>query len=86
MKHIKKKKNEVGCRKMIDEELLISYLQKQKRKYQERMIALHRKVENFSTNNYFRKYIPTCTYCESCESVCEKHAIWIVNPEWEELQ
>ncbi|WP_427832004.1 hypothetical protein [Methanobrevibacter intestini] len=35
---------------------------------------------------YFRKYIPTCTYCESCESVCEKHAIWIVNPEWEELQ
>ena len=35
MKHIKKKKNEVGCRKMIDEELLISYLQKQKRKYQE---------------------------------------------------
>lgn len=36
----------------------------------------------------FRKYAPECTYCESCESVCEQEAIWIINlnPECEELQ
>ena len=30
----------------------------------------------------FRKHVPECTYCESCEAICEQHAIWIVNPEW----
>ena len=36
-------------------------------------------------HHYFRKYVQGCTYCESCEGICEQHAIWIVNPEWEEL-
>lgn len=36
--------------------------------------------------HHFRKYVPECTYCESCEDICEQHAIWIINPEWEELQ
>ena len=35
---------------------------------------------------YFRKYVPECTYCESCVDICEQKAIWIINPEWEELQ
>lgn len=35
---------------------------------------------------YFRKYVPECTYCESCEDICEQKAIRIINPEWEELQ
>lgn len=30
---------------------------------------------------FFRK----CTYCESCEDVCEQKAIRIINPEWVEL-
>lgn len=34
----------------------------------------------------FRKYAPECTYCESCEDICEQKAIRIINPEWEELQ
>lgn len=34
----------------------------------------------------FRKYFHDCTYCESCEGICEQKAIWIINPEWEELQ
>lgn len=34
----------------------------------------------------FRKYVPECTYCESCEGICEQKAIWIINPELEELQ
>ena len=33
---------------MIDEELLISHLQEQKRKYQEQMIILSRELENHS--------------------------------------
>lgn len=33
---------------MIDEELLISYLREQKRKYQEQMIILSRELENLS--------------------------------------
>ena len=36
-------------------------------------------------HHYFRKYVQECTYCESCEAICEQHAIWIVNPELEEL-
>ena len=36
-------------------------------------------------HHYFRKYVQECTYCESCEAICEQHAIWIVNPEWGEL-
>lgn len=35
---------------------------------------------------FFREYAHKCTYCESCEDICEQHAIWIINPEWEELQ
>lgn len=35
---------------------------------------------------FFREYVHKCTYCESCECVCEQDAIWIINPEWEELQ
>lgn len=38
------------------------------------------------THHYFRKCVPECTYCESCEDICEQKAIWIINPEWEELQ
>ena len=34
---------------------------------------------------YFRERSYTCTYCESCVGICEQHAIWIINPEWEEL-
>lgn len=34
----------------------------------------------------FRKYMPECTYCESCEDICGQSAIWIIDPEWEELQ
>ena len=37
-------------------------------------------------HHYFRKYASECTYCESCESVCEQEAIWIITLEWEELQ
>lgn len=40
-------------------------------------------------NKYiFQKYVHKCTYCESCEDVCEQKAIWIINlnPECEELQ
>lgn len=37
-------------------------------------------------HHYFRKYVPGCTYCESCVDICEQKAIWIINPEWEELQ
>lgn len=37
-------------------------------------------------HHYFRKYVRGCTYCESCEGICEQKAIWIINPEWEELQ
>lgn len=33
----------------------------------------------------FQKYVHKCTCCESCEDVCEQNAIWITNPEWEEL-
>lgn len=33
----------------------------------------------------FRKYVQECTYCESCEGICEQKAIWIVNPELGEL-
>lgn len=62
----------MGVGKMIDEELLISYLQKQKRKYQERMIALHRKVENFSTNNNEQEYIITAM-CDSIASIIQVH-------------
>lgn len=36
-------------------------------------------------HHYFRKYVQEWTYCESCEAICEYRAIWIVNPEWEEL-
>lgn len=37
-------------------------------------------------NRYlFQKYVRKCTYCESCEDICEQKAIWIVNPEWVEL-
>ena len=36
-------------------------------------------------HHYFRKDVQECTYCESCEGICEQHAIWIVNPELEEL-
>lgn len=36
-------------------------------------------------HHYFRKYVRGCTCCESCEDICEQKAIWIVNPEWEEL-
>lgn len=36
-------------------------------------------------HHYFRKYVPECTYCESCEDICEQKAIWIIDPEWEEL-
>ena len=36
-------------------------------------------------HHYFRKDVPECNYCESCEGICEQHAIWIVNPEWGEL-
>lgn len=37
-------------------------------------------------HHYFGKYVQECTYCESCEDICEQKAIWIINPEWEELQ
>ena len=33
----------------------------------------------------FRKYVRKCTYCESCEGICEQKAIWIMPPEWVEL-
>lgn len=33
----------------------------------------------------FRKYVRKCTYCESCEGICEQKAIWILHPEWVEL-
>lgn len=36
-------------------------------------------------HHYFRKYVQECTYYESCQAICEQHAIWIVNPEWVEL-
>lgn len=36
-------------------------------------------------HHYFRKYVRGCTCCESCEDICEQHAIWIIDPEWEEL-
>ena len=36
-------------------------------------------------HHYFRKDVPECTYCESCEAICEQKAIRIINPEWEEL-
>lgn len=36
-------------------------------------------------NNYFKVHAFECTYCESCEDVCEQHAIWIIDPEWKEL-
>lgn len=35
---------------------------------------------------YFGKYVQECTYCESCKDICEQKAIWIIHPEWEELQ
>lgn len=37
-------------------------------------------------NIYFRETSYKCTYCESCVDICEQKAIWIINPEWEELQ
>lgn len=43
------------------------------------------KITLKDNHHYFRKYVQGCTYCESCEDICEQHAIWIVNPEWEEL-
>ena len=36
-------------------------------------------------HHYFRKDVPECNYCESCEGICEQKAIWIVNPELVEL-
>lgn len=41
-------------------------------------------LESYGKNS-FRKYFRGGTYCESCEDICEQHAIWIVNPEWVEL-
>nr|DAF73384.1 MAG TPA: DNA-directed RNA polymerase subunit D [Caudoviricetes sp.] len=35
---------------------------------------------------YFRELSYKCTYCESCVDVCDQKAIWIINPEYEELQ
>lgn len=37
-------------------------------------------------NNHFKVHAFECTYCESCEGICEQKAIWIINPELEELQ
>lgn len=37
-------------------------------------------------NNHFKTYALECTYCESCEDICEQKAIRIINPELEELQ
>lgn len=37
-------------------------------------------------HHYFRKYVQGCTYCESCEDICEQKAIRIINPECGELQ
>ena len=36
-------------------------------------------------NNHLKIHAWECTYCKSCEAICEQHAIWIVNPELEEL-
>ena len=38
-----------------------------------------------NNHHYFRKYVQGCTYCESCEDICEQKAIRIINPEWGEL-
>lgn len=43
------------------------------------------KLTSKDNHHYFRKYVRECTCCESCEDICEQHAIWIIDPEWEEL-
>lgn len=43
-------------------------------------------IEPSDDNTTLEKYVHNCTYCESCEDVCEQKAIWVTNPEWEELQ
>lgn len=44
------------------------------------------KITLKDNHHYFRKDVQGCTYCESCEDICEQKAIRIINPEWEELQ
>lgn len=55
---------------MIDEELLISYLQEQKRQYQEQMIILYRELNIFSTTNNEEEYIVTAM-CESIANIIQ---------------
>lgn len=54
---------------MIDEELLISYLQEQKRKYQEQMIILDRELENLSGDISQHTYILTNTMWRSVANI-----------------
>lgn len=44
-------------------------------------------VKNTLKDNHrrFRKHVQECTYCESCEDICEQYAIVVIHPEWEEL-
>lgn len=58
---------------MIDEELLISYLQEQKRKYQEQMIILDREVENLSGDISQHEYILTNTMWHSVKNIVQVH-------------
>lgn len=55
---------------MIDEELLISYLQEQKRQYQEQMIILYRELNIFLTTNNEEEYIVTAM-CESIANIIQ---------------
>lgn len=56
---------------MIDEELLISHLREQKRKYQEQMIIVYRELKNLSVNNNKYEYIIINNTCESIANIIQ---------------
>ena len=58
---------------MIDEELLISYLQEQKRKYQEQMIILGRELENPSRDINQHEYMLTNIMWDGVANIVQVH-------------